>query len=240
MLRKSLILFFILLIAAGCSPKNYKLLQGGDESYGSQTVSAQIDYRILKHDRLAINIYRHPELIPPNLVQNGILVDSSGYISLPLIHRVHVAGLTQTEAAQKLERRYAKYLKDPALNLEVLNKRIYVLGEVKNPGPVKVDKESMTILEAIAFAGGLTDDAVRDSVIVASRDASGRMSLRKLDLSNFNRLQASNIFIKPNDVVYVQPSSTKEFKVGSGSILEPLKAISTALSPFASIKVITD
>ena len=252
---KKILLFITILALVGCAPKNYKLLQenvnssgvventSAGNSYTDNSVSsipARIDYRILKDDRLAVNIYQHPDLIPPSLIQNGILVDSSGYVSLPLVHRVRVAGLTQTEAAKLLERKYAKYLRDPALNLEVLNKRIYVLGEVKKPGPVKIDKEYMTILEAVASAGGLTDDAIRNNIIVISRNANGNMSLRKVDLTNFDKLRASNIIIKPNDVIYVQPDSAKEFRISSNNIMAPLKMITAIVSPFAAIHSLTN
>ena len=248
---KKVLLFIAVLALVGCAPKNYKLLQdnvnssgsavrGSSANYTASNLPARIDYRILKHDRLAINIYQHPELIPPALIQNGLLVDSSGYVSLPLVHRVRVAGLTQTQAAKMLERRYAKYLRNPSLNLEVLNKRIYVLGEVKKAGPIQVDKEYMTILEAVASAGGLTDNAVRDNIIIVSRDANGNMNLRRVDLTNFDRLRASNIVIKPNDVVYVQPNSAKEFKIASDNIVAPLKLITAIVSPFAAVHTLTN
>jgi len=254
---KKVLLFVTVLFLVGCAPKNYKLLQENVDSAGNKvanttsssnsytnyetsSVPARIDYRILKHDRLAINIYQHPDLIPPTLAQNGLLVDSSGYISLPLVHRVRVAGLTQTQAAKLLERKYAKYLRNPALNLEVLNKRIYVLGEVKNAGPINVDKEYMTILEAVASAGGLTDSAVRNNIIIVSRDENGNMSLRRVDLTNFDKLRVSNIIIKPNDVIYVQPNSSKEFKIASDNIVAPLKMISDIVSPFAAVHSLTN
>ena len=252
---KKVLLFVAVLSLVGCAPKNYKLLQENVDSagntvansatssyssYEASSIPARIDYRILKHDRLAINIYQHPDLIPPTLAQNGLLVDSSGYVSLPLVHRVRVEGLTQTQAAKMLERRYAKYLRNPALNLEVLNKRIYLLGEVKKPGPVNVDKEYMTILEAIAFAGGLTDNAIRNNIIIVSRDARGNMSLRRVDLTNFNALQASNIAIKPNDIIYVQPNSAKEFQIASKNMVAPLKLITDIVSPFATIHALTN
>jgi len=244
-MQKTTITLLTLALLTGCTPKNYKLLQDSVDNNGnkvtinypsSTTLPAKIDYRILNHDRLSINIYQHPDLIPPTLATNGILVDSNGYVSLPLIHRVKVSGLTQTQAAKLLERRYAKYLKNPALNLEVLNKRVYVLGEVKKAGPINVDKEYMTILEAIAFAGGLTDNAMRNNIIIVSRDINGRMKLRKLDLTNFDRLKASNIVIKPNDVIYVQPNGSKEFQIAANNITAPLKFITDIVSPFAAVK----
>jgi len=251
MFKKVSVSILSVIILVGCAPKNYKLLQenvdtNGEviesvaDNYSVHTMPARIDYRILKNDRVAINIYQHPDLIPPTLIQSGILVDSSGNVSLPLVHRVHLAGLTQSQAARVLERRYAKYLKNPALNLEVLNKRIYVLGEVKKPGPVKVDKEYMTILEALAFAGDLTDNAIRDRIIIVSRDSSGHMTMRKLNLTNFEALKSSNIIIKPNDIIYVQPNGAKEFEIASKNITAPLRFIGALVSPFAAVKTLGD
>ncbi len=57
-------------------------------------------------------------------------------------------------------------LNSPSVYVEVLNKRIYVLGEVNRPGVVKLDKEKMTLFEALAFSGDLTDNAVRNNIII--------------------------------------------------------------------------
>jgi len=235
---------FILFIAAaalllfslsGCG-RDRTLLQTQETVVMKPKVKVSYDYRIKPNDRVAITVYKYPELTPTSMSEKGILVDANGYISLPLIHRVHLAGLTQSQAGKLLERRYSRYLKDPSLNLEVLNKRAYVLGEVKKPGPVPIDREKTTVFEAIAVGGGLTDDAMRDNVLVLSHDRRGNLELRRIDLSNFHNIAMSNLTIKPDDVIYVPPSGWKEFRINSSNFTSVLKTISDIASPFVTLK----
>jgi len=229
----------MLLFSTGCG-RDRTMLQTNETVVVKPKGKVLYDYRIKPHDRVAITVYKYPELTPTNMSEKGILVDASGYISLPLIHRVHLAGLTQSEAAKMLERRYSKYLKDPALNLEVLNKRAYVLGEVKKPGPVPIDREQTSVFEALAVGEGLTDDAQRDNVLVLSHDSRGNLELRRIDLSNYNRLAASNLTIKPDDVIYVPPSGWKEFKINADNFTSVFKTVATVASPFVTLKYLFD
>ena len=227
----------------GCSDKKYTLMQTPtpptqQSAYTDSGASryVEFEYRIQPHDRLAITAYKYPEITPMDINKNGLLVDGSGYVSLPLIHRVKLAGLTQPQATSKLERLYRKYLRNPSFNVEVLNKRIYVLGEVKKPGVVPLDRERLTVLEALAYAGDLTDNAVRDSIVILSRDASGRMSMRRVDLTNFDAMQASNMLVKPNDIIYVQPDGWKKVRVNTQNLSAILGSVSSIASPYFVIK----
>ena len=207
-----------------------------------QTVEASdaryynIDYKIQPMDRLAIVSYNHKDLMPVSINDKGILLDSHGYATLPLVHKVHLSGLTQNQAAHKLERLYSKYLKNPSFNVEALNKKIYVLGEVKKPGVVKMDKDQITILEALANAGDLGDNAVRNNIIVLSRDTVGHMRMRKIDLTNFSAMQATNLMLKPNDIIYVQPNNWKQIKVTADNLGAVTKVISNVAAPYLIFK----
>ena len=233
---KKIVLIMLLIFITGCS-KKYTLLQTPNQEVATQPANyTLIDYIIQPQDRLMITSYNHKDLMPTNLGTNGVLVDANGDVSLPLVHRVHLAGLTQTEAAKKLERLYSRYLKHPSFNVEAINKKVYVLGEVKSPGSIDMTKDQITILEAIAQSGGLGDNAIRDNIIVLSRDASGRMRMRKVDLTNFNALQATNILLNPNDIVYVQPNNWKHLKVTADNIGAVTKVISNIATPYFIFK----
>jgi polysaccharide export outer membrane protein len=234
------ILIWMAVLGLGGCGRDQTLLQTDETVVIKPKGRVLYDYRIKPHDRVAITVYKYPELTPTNMSEKGILVDADGYISLPLIHRVRLAGLTQSQAAKMLERRYSKYLKDPSLNLEVMNKRAYILGEVNTPGPVPIDRETTTIFEAIAAGGGLKDDAVRDNILVLTRDRMGNLELRRIDLSNFHRLAASNITVKPDDVIYVPPSAWKEFRINSENFTSVFRTIATIASPFVTLKYLFD
>jgi len=170
-----------LFLLQGCGDKShYILLQSTNKNrHNEPSMKQSYEYIILPQDRLKIAIYRNPELtsetssgasqLGQDMQDTGVLVDTKGYISLPLINHIKVAGLTQSAAAKLITQRYKRYLKIPTVYVEVLNKRVYVIGEVNKPGPVKIDREKVTLLEALAFAGDLTDAAIRDNILILSR-----------------------------------------------------------------------
>ncbi len=234
---KHLLLVVAMIFATGCATKNYTLMETPEGTVNSEDFTSSIvEYRIQPQDRLMITSYNHTDLIPTELNKNGILVDTSGYISLPLVHRVHVAGLSQAQAGKKLEKLYSKYLKGPSFNVEAINKRVYVLGEVKKPGAINLDKEKTTLLEAIAQSGDLTDNAVRDNIIILRRDSVGHMKMRKVDLTHFDAMQASNMMLYPNDIVYVQPNTWKKYKVTADNISSITRVVSGLAAPYLIFK----
>ena len=237
----SAILIVLLLSACESGRSDYELMQSQQpvKSEAKRAVG-KIEYLIQPNDRLSVLIYQYPELTPTDMNTKGLLVNSRGYISLPLIHQVKVSGYSQSGAARMLESRYKKYLTDPSLNLEVINKRVYVLGEVKKPGVVQLENEYMTILQAIASSGGLTDQAQRDSVFIVNQDGQRNMRMRKVDLTSFASLQSTNLMIKPNDIIYVQPNKWKSFRVASDDFTAPFETITKIAAPFVTLKYLSD
>ena len=244
--------FSLLFFLTGCSDKsNYVLLQSEKEYANNElSLNQSYEYIILPQDRLKIAIYRNPELtnetgnggsqLGQDMQETGVVVDTLGYISLPLINRIKIAGLTQTQASNLITQRYKKYLKIPTVYVEVLNKRVYVIGEVKRPGPVKLDREKITLLEALAFSGDFTDAAVRDNILILSRNSKNKPYIRSVDLTNFDHLSMTNMILRPNDVVYVQPDGWKEYKVASDNFTAPFRTIAEIASPFVQIRYLAD
>jgi len=236
-------LALIMLFLSGCDNgrSQYELMQTQQPvKVEAKKSIGKIDYIIQANDRLAIIIYQYPELTPTNMNEKGLLVDGQGYISLPLIHRVKVSGYSQSDAARMLEGRYKKYLTDPSLNLEVINKRIYVLGEVTKPGIVQLDNEYMSVLQAITSAGGLTDSAQRDTIYIVNEDGRKNLKMRRVDLTQFASLQATNLIVKPNDIIYVQPNKWKSFRVASDDFTSPFETITKVAAPFVALKYLSD
>jgi len=237
-----------LLLLTGCVDKSEYVLLQSDENFSKSevTLKQNYDYIIMPQDRVLIALYRNPEItseaaygnneLGQKMQQGGVLVDSKGYVFLPLINKVKIAGLTQEAAAKRITSRYKEFLKIPTVYLEVMNKRVYVIGEVNHPGPVKLDREKTTVLEAIAEAGDLKDSAVRDNIVVLSRNRQNKLYMRKVDLTHFDHVSLSNMMLRPNDIVYVQPDGWKEFKVSSANFTAPFKTISEVAMPFVNLK----
>ena len=252
MFKRSLMIAVSMLMLAGCGSldSEYQLVQNekGVRQEGTAVAKGTVEYRILPQDRLRILFYRDPEQsavvstteLGQDMTREGILVNTDGEVTLPLIGKVKVAGLTQTQAADRITRRLRKYLNSPSVYVEVLNKRIYVLGEVNKPGVVKLDKEKMTLFEAIAFSGDLTDNAVRDNIIIVSNDSRKGLVMRSVDLTNFNKMRYASLMLHPNDIVYVQPDGWKEFKVKSNNFTAPFETITKVAAPFVTLKYLSD
>jgi polysaccharide export outer membrane protein len=240
-----------ILLLAGCAGKeDYALVQSKSiDTQTARVTDRSIEYRILPQDRLEVSLYKDPaqaadgqssrELGQP-MNQNGILVNTAGYVTMPLIGKVKVAGLSQTQAADRITAKYKKYLNTPTVYVEVLNKRIFVLGEVKKPGVIKIDKEKMTLFEAIAHAGDLTDSAVRDEILILSNSPTRGMQLRKVDLTNFDTMRYASLMLRPNDIVYVKPNDWKTFRVASDDYTSPFVTIAKIAAPFVTLKYLSD
>ena len=202
------------------------------------------EYKIQPHDRVSITMYNHPELGTSTIQsqredKRGVLVDSRGYIRLPLIKNIHIAGLTQTQAQKKIEYAFKKYLEAAEVYLEVLNKRAYILGEVKKPGEIPLFNEKMTLLQFIATAGDFTDDANRRAIIVMKRRGD-KVYTETVDLTGINSLKLANLTIRPNDIVYVTPSNVKVRNVGIKEITPAIGLVGDLVAPVANVKYLLD
>lgn len=248
---KLMLLVGVLFLLGGCAGnKDYALLQ--TQSQDTQTVKVtdrSIEYLILPQDRLEVSLYKDPQMgemggaansIGQSMNDKGLLVNTTGYISLPLVGKVKVAGLTQTQAADRITQQYKKYLNTPTVYVEVLNKRLFVLGEVKNPGVVNIDKEKMTLFEALAHAGDLTDSAVRTEILILSNSPTKGMQIRKVNLTNFDTMNYASLMLRPNDIVYVRPSDWKAFRVAADDYTAPFIAIGEVLRPFVQLHYLLD
>lgn len=142
---------------------------------------------------------------------SGYTVDTEGNIDFPVLGKVHVAGLTRSEIAAKIkgELEGQNLVKDPVVTVEFLNLTVSVLGEVQRPGRFSIDKDRVTILDAISMAGDLTILGKRENVLV-QRDVDGKTTLYRVDLTKGSELYASPVFyLQQNDVVYVEPNAMK-------------------------------
>lgn len=135
-------------------------------------------------------------------------VDQEGNITLPMLGKVKVAGLTRLEAIEKLRAELSQYIKDPGVNMNFNNFRISVLGEVANPGSFVMPTERVTVLEALGMAGDLTIRGVRQNVLLV-REIDGQKSMHRLDLTKEETLNSPYYYLAQNDVIYVEPNKAQ-------------------------------
>ncbi len=145
-------------------------------------------------------------------------VDNQGDITLPMLGKVHVAGLTRVEAIEKIRSELGAYIKDPGVNMNFNNFRVSVLGEVAKPGSFILPTERVTVLEALGMAGDLTIRGVRQNVLLI-REVDGHKTMHRLDLTQQNTLNSPYYYLAQNDVIYVEPNKAQinNSKLGANS-----------------------
>ena len=169
---------------------------------------------------------------------NKYVVYEDGTILLPLLNSIKVEGLTIKELNEELTSKYREFLKSPYVKASIKNHKVYVLGEVSKQGVVPLEGESISIIEAIARSGGLTDQALRSQIRVISQQ-NGKYVMQTLNFNNFSTLNSQNLMLKNGSIVYIEPKDTKAIKVAINDYLPILQAISSTLSTFVNIKFLT-
>jgi len=226
---KIIILLLLLTITFSCiSRKDLLYLQDIKDMEVLNVPGTSPEYRIKPDDNLYVNIQTgNPsinQLFNPtqdkeggagnsaSQLINGYAVDPSGEITLPVIGVVKVARKTAVEAQAIIQEKASTYLKDASVQVKILSFKVTVLGELRNPGVFYNYNSSLTILEAIGMAGGMTENAQISQLLVVRRTPTGSKSYR-LDLSDKKMLASEAYFLQPNDVIYVNSDRMKNIRL---------------------------
>ena len=166
----------------------------------------------------------------------GYTVSNEGFVVLPAVGRVSVAGLTSDEAARRIEESIiaANLIKDPEVTVRLLNARVAVLGAVKNPQVVNLTSERNTILDVLSRCGDIADTGLRKKITLY-REENGERRKYYIDLTNTDIFQSPAYYVQQNDLIYVEPNKSQTVKssafytfLGAGaSIISVVSAIVT-------------
>ena len=248
MIRYLYILVILGLISSSCTTKKQLVyLQKIDST---STVNffpkKQPQYRIQKQDILYIKIYtleqEVSDLINQNtsgytqnmfqnetsLFINGYIVNDSGYVEIPIIGMVDILNKTLDEATEAVRKAAKVYLKDATIVVKLISFKFTVIGEVKRPNTYRNFNNQLTVLEAISMAGDISDYGDRKNVLVLRPNSEGTQTFR-LDLTNKNILTSDGFFLLPNDIVYVEPQSSKTFRLNIPTFTLVLSSFTTLI-----------
>lgn len=214
------------------------------EKQVSQDISKLLDkpapYTIDPGDVLSIVVWDHPELSNSATVAAGgpvgvgadastsattappagFIVDHEGVIQFPYAGPLKVAGMTQDQARNMLATKLSKYLKQPRVTLRVQSfrsKRVYVDGEVKNPGLQAINDIPMTLVEALNRAGGVLPTGDQSQVVVNRNGVNYHINLPQLVQRGVN---PGSIMLTNGDVVRVRSRDESKVFV-SGEVVSP-------------------
>lgn len=142
---------------------------------------------------------------------SGYTVDEKGMIDFPVLGKIEIAGKNREEIAAfiKGELLAKNLVKDPVVTVEYMNLCISVLGEVTQPGRYSIDRDKVTVLDAISMAGDLTIYGKREKVLVL-REENGVQHVYGINLCSAEHLYTSPVYyLRQNDVVYVEPNNVR-------------------------------
>ena len=142
---------------------------------------------------------------------SGYTLDDKGNIDFPVLGEIHIAGMTREEVAAYIKKELQSHdlIKDPVVTVEYMNLSVAVMGEVNNPGRFSIDKDNLTILDALSQAGDLTIYGKREKVLVLRKEE-GKQRVYGVNLCSAEHLYTSPAYyLQQNDVVYVEPNATK-------------------------------
>lgn len=218
----------VALILASCAtPKNYNYLQ--DLQNGQQiTTPTDGTIRLQPNDMITVLVKsKNPEManvFNKGLITNvkagladqsyytmGYTVDPEGNIDFPLAGKIHVGGLTRHEAQEAIKKTLidSELLKDANVTVETMNLSYTVMGEVNKPGNYTLDKDAVTLFEALGKAGDMNVYGKRDSVLVI-RQKGAQKTIYSLCLNNAKDIFSSDAYyVQQNDVIYVKANDTK-------------------------------
>jgi len=167
----------------------------------SQDLTVPADYRIGVGDVLQISVWKEPEASVA-----GVTVRADGRITIPLVKDIEVIGLTPREVETLVAEKLSRYI--PAADVTVIvmqinSRKLYLVGAIRSVGAIDL-RGDMTVLQAIAQAGGLTDYAKRKQIYIL-RNENGRQVKLPFNYDAVIRGEnmEQNIKLSPNDMIVV-------------------------------------
>lgn len=172
--------------------------------------------------------------------QQTYLVSSGGDITLPVIGKLHVAGLSISQLTDKITELVSKDVVDPVVMVRLVNFKVNVIGEVKNPRQIVVEDERMSILDALAASGDLTVYGNRENVLLI-REEDGVRRYYHINLNDSKLLESPQFYLQQNDVIVVSPNhiqqSNSRYNQFNAYKLSVISTVVSAASVIASLVI---
>ncbi|MGZ4042450.1 MAG: polysaccharide biosynthesis/export family protein [Bacteroidia bacterium] len=196
---------------------------------------ARQDYKIAPNDAVIYRVFTNDgfKLIDLASANNtvfrndiDVIVNSDGYVKMPLIGRLHIGGLTIIEAEKLMEEKYSEYYVKPFVTLKVNNKRVIVFpGAGGSAKVISLTNNNTTVLEAIASVGGLPDEgkAYKVKLIRNNTVPNQKPFVYLMDLSRIEGLAMGQSKVQANDIIYVEQR------------YRPLKTFTSEIAPIIGL-----
>lgn len=212
-MKKFLYSSLILLVITSCTTKK-DILYFQDHKTNPNSNIQYVTPKIQVNDILNINVSAiiTESVLPFNNQNNGgaqasYLVDADGNITFPIIGKVNVLDLTIREVEDKIKTILESkgILINPTISARVTNSKITILGSINGPGTFTYPEANITLLQAIGYAGDLNVRGKRQDILII-REEGGKRTYGHIDLRKTDWFDGPYYYVKPNDVIYINPN----------------------------------
>jgi polysaccharide export outer membrane protein len=157
-------------------------------------------------------------LTSANIYLNGFTINQEGIIEIPYIGEVYVLNQTINQAKESIEEKVNEYLKDATVICKLGNFNITVLGEIYRPNTYPIYKDNISIFEAVAISGGITDygDLTKVKLI---RTHNNKKTVHKIDLTQQSVINSDFYYLRNNDLLYVEPLRYRGLRKSQSQLL---------------------
>ena len=165
---------------------------------------------------------------------NGFSVSDEGTINFPYAGTIYVKDLTIDEIQQKIQNIIGEYQKETIVYVKLGLFNLTILGEVSRPGQYQVYQSDINLFQALALAGNATDFANKKNVKIIHQTTEGSQIVR-VNINDADILSNPQYYLKPNDIIYVEPLGIKRYgftSVPYGTIFSAASLLITVLTFF--------
>lgn len=230
LLKIGLIAALLAVVFASCVPQK-KMLYLKNAEMAAENISKEyvndrtIDYKLQPGDNLYIHVVntideRSAASIngdvrgylssDANIYLQTTTIDKEGCVEMPLVGKVEVKNLTVDEAKNKLQTAINTYINGSMLVVKLASFNLTLLGEVSKPGMYKVYQSQINLFEAMSLAGNMTNFAKKSDVKIIRQTDNGS-EIVTVDMGQADILSSPYYYLKPNDIVYVEPMRIKQW-----------------------------
>ena len=162
-------------------------------------------------------------------------LDEEGCIEMPLVGKIELLNLTVDEAKDRLQTVLDKYINQTTIIVKLSNFNLTVLGEVNRPGMYKVYQSQINLFEAISLAGNMTNFANKEDVKIIRQTDNGS-EIITVDMGVADILSSPYYYLKPNDIIYVEPLKIKQWGFTTFPYSTVLSIVSLAVTLYLAFK----
>ena len=218
-MKRFFLIIFLLPLLFSCRTLNPSVMFKTGKNYpfmqtDSTAMKVQSEYKLAPYDEIELDIYSNNgyKLVDitgnaggGNSSQVNYNLESDGFVKLPLLGRLNMQGMTVIEAEKMLEEKYKAYYNSPFILLKVLNRRVFIFMGEGSALVVPLLKDNMTLIEALASAGGIPRTGKAYSIRLI-RGSLKNPGIYKIDLSSIDAMKKADLQLQSNDIIYIEPT----------------------------------